>query len=552
MKDIIRHKVSRALLLGSVLLLGGYLRSIGLTWGLESGYGHYRNFNPDEFISLRGVLEIDLLRGHIKAPGAYFEGTFNYYLWALPVAGIKLSSKAEQKPLTLTDDAHFAQILFLGRIMTVAFDVLAIFVVFLAAYEGTQSFSPALFAGFFYSIIPMQVIYAHFMRTHVLSNLLCALVLWLSLKLIKTPTRWLFLAAGIFSGLGAATRFPVGVIVAIPCLCALFTRSSASTSWISQLHRSTLYLLSGPIWWIGLGFLGGLFIGEPVLFFDPRSVIDGIVRGSSPYVPDQAFALATLFDLSRLWIHLSVLTPFAMYPALWIVAYGAILYLCFRPGLYRLTLPILIFFLLYLYPMAKGYEKYPVSPRATMLLFPGLCILVGLTGNDLWLSLRKHRAAVICFITALLLLALPSIAFDLAYVKAMQQRDVRSALREHVQKSIGNSNVTIGVLRNAGYYYTVLPAVEPLKSETVVVQVQDPGQKADFFLVGFQRPIDSTQRDATIRNVEKQGSFKYERSYRNCPEVFGREFPLSRFPIDMTFPFPTILLFQAPDSKAGL
>ena len=270
MKYILRQKVSRALLLASVLLLGGYLRSVGLTWGLESGYGHFRNFHSDEFISLRGVLEIDLLRGRIKAPGTYFEGTFNYYLWALPVAAIKLAHEPGPKPLNLTDDAHFAQILFLCRIMTVAFDVLAIFVVFLAAYEAIQSFFPALFAGFFYSIIPMQVIYAHFMRTHALSNLLCALVLWVSLKLIKTPTRWLFLAAGIFSGLGAATRFPNCVIVAIPCLCLLFTRPSASTSWISQLRRSTLYLLSGPIWWIGLGFLGGLFIGEPVLFFDPQ------------------------------------------------------------------------------------------------------------------------------------------------------------------------------------------------------------------------------------------------------------------------------------------
>ena len=532
----------------SVLLLGGYLRSVGLTWGLESGYGHFRNFHSDEFISLRGVLEIDLLRGRIKAPGAYFEGTFNYYLWAIPVAAIKLAHESGPKPLNLTDNAHFAQILFLCRIMTVAFDVLAIFVVFLAAYEATQSFFPALFAGFFYSIILMQVIYAHFMRTHALSNLLCALVIWLSLKLIKTPTRWLSLAAGIFSGLGAATRFPNCVIVAIPCLFLLFTRPSASTSWISQLRRSTLYLLSGPIWWIGLGFLGGLFIGEPVLFFDPRSVIDGIVRGSSPYVPDQAFALTTLFDLSRLWIYLSVLTPFAMYPALWIVVYGAILYLCFRGGLYRLTLPILIFFLLYLYPMAKGYGKYPVYPHATMLLFPGFCILAGLALSDLWLLLKRHRAAAISLITAALLLTLPSIAFDLAYVKAMQQRDPRSALREDLKTLIRDSAVTIGVLKYAGYFHTVMPAVDPLKSEKVTVQLQDPGQKADFFLVGLGAPIDSTQRDATIRNVEKQGNFKYERSYRNCPEVFGREFPLSRFPIDMTFPFPTILLFR---SKTG-
>src|SRR5437773_12454696 len=70
----------------AVLLLALYLRIIGLSWGLTSGYGHNRNFQPDEFISLRGVLQIDLLRGHIRAPSAYVVGTFNYYLWALPQA----------------------------------------------------------------------------------------------------------------------------------------------------------------------------------------------------------------------------------------------------------------------------------------------------------------------------------------------------------------------------------------------------------------------------------------------------------------------------------
>ena len=30
---------------------------------------------------MRGVLQIDLLAGHIKAPEAYFEGTLIYYLW---------------------------------------------------------------------------------------------------------------------------------------------------------------------------------------------------------------------------------------------------------------------------------------------------------------------------------------------------------------------------------------------------------------------------------------------------------------------------------------
>jgi hypothetical protein len=49
--------------------------------------GHEQNFQPDAFISLRDVLDIDLRAG--KAPNAYFEGTVSYYLCALPKAALE-------------------------------------------------------------------------------------------------------------------------------------------------------------------------------------------------------------------------------------------------------------------------------------------------------------------------------------------------------------------------------------------------------------------------------------------------------------------------------
>jgi hypothetical protein len=176
---IVRHALrlhgARTLLLFSILESGAYLRSVGLTWGLESGYGHHKNFHPDEFLSMRGVLQLDLLKGKFKAPAAYSDGTFSHYLWALPVAAVEFfniprlptslrhGERGKPQPQTraerlarLTDAAHFPMILYLCRLMTVVFDVVAIFVVFLATREATRSFYPALLAAFFYSIIPMQ------------------------------------------------------------------------------------------------------------------------------------------------------------------------------------------------------------------------------------------------------------------------------------------------------------------------------------------------------------------------------------------------------------
>jgi dolichyl-phosphate-mannose-protein mannosyltransferase len=532
-------------LFAGLLLLAAYLRVTGLAWGLTSGYGHFRNFHPDEFISLRGVLQIDLLRGQLKAPGAYFEGTFNYYLWAVPEAALKLFSKKESPSAVSTAAQDHADLLYICRWMTVVFDLGAVIIVFLAIRGATENFYASIFGALLYAVLPMEVIYAHYMRPHVLSNLLCSLVLWLSVRLRKSRKWWLFLIVGVISGLGAATRFPVGIIVAIPCLFIIFAPCENSTFGLRQLWLSLRYLLSGPIWLIALGFACGLFVGYPMLFLDTSSVIATVSSYTVKWMPKEEFALTRLFDLSTLWKYLSNLIPYGMYPLLWMMCYCALIYLVFRRGFYSITFAILAFSLLYLYPMAKGYVG-PYWARAAMPLFPGFCILASVALNDLWVLLKKHRAGVFFLITIPLILAFPSMVFDAAYVRAMRQRDSRSTLRQDLQKLIGTNSVTIGIFSGLGsYFYTAMPAAEPLKSEKVIVQLQDSGQQADFLLIGFGRPIDPGLLNLTIKNVEAPGRFRYEKSYSVRPKIFGKELSLTRFPADMTYPFPTILLFRA-------
>src|SRR5262245_66565521 len=109
---------------------------------------------------------------------------------------------------------------------------------------------------------------------------------------------------------------------------------------------------------------------------------------------------------------------------------------------------------------------------------------------------------------AVVLVFVPSIFFDIAYGRGMQQKDARQILREDLQKFIGEAPATIGILRLPTYFYTVMPAAQLLNSERVAVRVQDAGQNADFLLVGFPTEIDSAQINATVQEVEAQGKFK--------------------------------------------
>jgi hypothetical protein len=525
----------RPALFAAVLLLAAYLRITGLAWGLHSGYGQNRNFQPDEFVSLRGVLQLDLLAGRLKTPGAYFEGTFNYYLWAVPQAVLKVAT---------TKMKGHADLLYICRWMSVLFDLCTVVIVFLAINEATQQFYPSLLGGLCYAVLPIQVIYAHFMRTHILSNLLCALVIWLSVKLRKSQSWQLLVLVGLISGLGAATRYPVGIIVVIPCLYLLFDGGNDLRNSNLRFSERARTFVASQVWLIGLGFGAGLFLGHPMLFLDPASVAKAITGETLKYASLHEFSGSQLLNLSVLWKYVTYVIPFAMYPLLWLVPYCAILYLLFRRGLYSLSAPILIFSFLYLYFMGKGYFA-PYFARITMLLFPGFCVLVGMAGADLQLKLRNKRTMTVVLIGVLLLVFVPSIVFDIAFGRAMQRKDARQILRQDLRNFIGEAPATIGILHLPTYFYTAMPAAKALSSEKVTVQLQDAGQNADFLLVGFSTEIEPAQFNTTVREIEAQGKFKYAKTYRVPVKILGHEFRLMRFPQDMTYPFPTILLFRA-------
>jgi len=538
------QKALRPAIFSALLLLGAYLRVMGLSWGLNSGYGHDLNFQPDEFVSLRGVLQLDLLAGRIKAPDAYFEGTFNYYLWAVPQAVLKL---AANKHADLSDSVNkqgHAALLYICRWMSVLVDLCTIVIVFLAIREATRSFYPSLLGALCYAVLPMQVIYAHFMRTHILSNLLCALVIWLSVKLRKSQSWQLLVLVGLISGLGAATRYPVGIIVVLPCLYLLFEGGNDGRSSRLRFSQRAKNFVVSQVWLIGLGFGIGLFLGHPMLFLDPSSVTQAITNETLKYASLQQFSRSQLVNLSVVWRYVTYLIPFAMYPVLWLVPYCAILYLLFRRGLYSLSAPILIFSFLYLYFMGKGYLG-PYFARITILLFPGFCVLVGIACGDLQSTWKNKRATALVLNGTFLLVFVPSLVFDLAYDRAMQQKDAREALRADLQNFIGEAPARIGILRYGPYFYTVMPGAKPLNTDKVVVQLQDAAEEADYFLVGLPTEISPVQINAIVRQIEAQGKFKYAKSYRVPVRIFGHEFMLARFPQDMTYPFPLILLFRA-------
>ena len=193
--------------------------------------------------------------------------------------------------------------------------------------------------------------------------------------------------------------------------------------------------------------------------------------------------------------------------------------------------------------MAKGYTD--MFARLAMLLLPVFCIFAGLAFGDIFPKLVKRRVLFVLAMTLILLLTTPTILFDWAYGRAMRWQDVRERLRNDLQELIRDrSSTNIAVSKGGYYFYTVMPAVLPLKSDNVSVELESSlTAPADFFVMGFGWPLTESSRNSTIREVENSGTFTFMKAYSRVPTVFGRRLDLSDFPPDMTYPFPEILFF---------
>jgi len=239
------------------------------------------------------------------------------------------------------------------------------------------------------------------------------------------------------------------------------------------------------------------------------------------------------------------LIPYATYPVLWLPIYLSTLYVLSRRSLWPTVIPLCFFAALYIYPMAKGYLIN--SARQVMLLLPVFCIFAGLAFGDILPKLLRRRLLFAVVITLISLLIIPTIIFDCAYGYAMERRDVRDLLRQNLTELIDMpSPMTVGVSDSGAYFYTVMPALFPLKNEhAAVLRLQRSfSTPADFFVIGFPGPLPENLGNFMIWRVERDGAFRFVKAYSHAPTILGKSFDLSHFPPDMTYPFPSILLFR--------
>ncbi len=209
-------KFSRIILV-FILIIGFFLRFIGIDWGLPSKTGAIRTFYVDESIILMALSEMNPSKFDFN-PHHFNNGTSYFYL-----TGITLKVCSLLGIFTLSSNMDFyrhniksAEMMFaIGRYMSIFFGILTIYLVYIIG-KRVYNKNIGLLSAFITAIMPLHIIDSHYMYFDMPLTFFFTLTLLISLKIYENPKLKWYILAGIVSALACGTKYYGGISLFFP------------------------------------------------------------------------------------------------------------------------------------------------------------------------------------------------------------------------------------------------------------------------------------------------------------------------------------------------
>jgi len=225
-----------ALLPVAIVLLAAALRLVGLHWGLPDRR-HFFSYHPDEIFLLMPSVQS-------FAHGDWNPHFFNYGSLYLYLVGI---------PAVLSGVVHaasLAPLYLLGRTITAVLGIGTVAALYLALRREDRSL--ALVSALLLAVLPLHVINSHYATVDVPATFFLVLAFAFALRSAQKPSLVTGLCAGLFVGLGAATKYNAGLFL-VPVLLAplLAPPRQWRTSWLGSvlLGAAVGFTLGCPYFW---------------------------------------------------------------------------------------------------------------------------------------------------------------------------------------------------------------------------------------------------------------------------------------------------------------
>lgn len=214
-------------LLAVVIALGAGLRFSGITWSLPDSRHPHGTYHPDEFVDFSALQFVNVLAGKFDI-GFYNYGTFYFYLadvsqtighgyGAIPNTPTPPPDAPKQAPMekAAKELPETRGIYLAGRLLSALMGVLTIPVLF-AIGKRLYGDKEGLAAALLYAVMPLAAVHAHFFTVDVTATFFSSLVLLAAANLLHRQTWREYALAGLWTGLAAATKYSVGILIVAP------------------------------------------------------------------------------------------------------------------------------------------------------------------------------------------------------------------------------------------------------------------------------------------------------------------------------------------------
>lgn len=248
------------LMLGSLLI-----RLYGVDYGLP------RIYDPDEPIYV--AIASTMLANHDLNPHWFGNpGSPTVYLMAfvyIVTFGIGYLTGVFRSPEDFRTLYHQDPTLVYlsGRLIVVVFSLASVWLTIKIARRLFNS-STAIMAGALITLSPLYVYFSKIIRTDIQATFWILLSFWFCLNILERPSLHNYLLAGLFAGIGVATKYPA-VMVAL-CIILAF---------ILKKQWKHFYFLVAS----GFASIMGTFLCSPFLFIDFSKALQDLLYESRNY-----------------------------------------------------------------------------------------------------------------------------------------------------------------------------------------------------------------------------------------------------------------------------
>jgi 4-amino-4-deoxy-L-arabinose transferase-like glycosyltransferase len=521
----INKKVLPYLLLGLIMLNGLLLRVGGLNWGIPRA-PYWKAYHPDESVAFTTLLKMSTAEEGFN-PHYFVNPTLHYYLigvlwWAAhTVKFVPSPREIMDEASTVTLD-HVARIWLTARSLSVAFGVLTIWLTYLLGREFFKNDILALAGAWLAAVMPTMVIQSHYLTVDGPVGFWFLAALWLIIKAFKDKRPWMWAAAGLVSGLAAATKYNALVGLA-SVFSVLLIRQKIIRQERIEKAAVKISLFAGCL-------IAGFLLGCPHSVLSFGEWKDGI----SSLLAYNDFAT----DWTYPWL---VTSRFSLGWPAWVLFLASLPMLFIKPDKTGLILAagILPYLLIY------GYKASPFM-RHMVLIVPLMILLILYAADKAGRYLRRRSFSLIASILILLASGY-ALANSLAWVKVMSGQDPREEAAEYIKHGVQPGSV-IGL---AGRLWFYTPPLE--ESQYRLLRLDYDPAKLEY----FQPPLiivseyESKQyafcrvtpevRDEFFSDLKI--NYRASRVFKRIPRCWGISF--EGYPLaDWNYFYPEITIYE--------